>query len=200
MQAIVPYWTTKVAYILGMWHLGLNEKACSLLERKEHGCHRAFCWQLLPSGTCVVASTWDQEQMTLRRSCAAAARGQAAGQSPPRPQRVWELRCETRKMKRVRMRPGCTRGRREANVWYSGPANGILIDGWAEEIVGLQTAAVGLPACWGLRRQEIAGYKDDRKVVGVARPRRVNVASPLGKVHTYREENSPPSHQLVIWY
>jgi hypothetical protein len=102
MQAIVPYWTTKVAYIPGVWHLGLNEKARSLLERKEHGCHRAFCWQLLPAGTCVVASMWDQEQMTLRRSCAAAARGQAAGQSPPRPWRVWELWCETRKLKGCR--------------------------------------------------------------------------------------------------
>jgi hypothetical protein len=79
------------------------------------------------------------------------------------------------------MRPGCTRGQRQANVWYSRPANEILIDGWAEEIVGLQTATVGLPACRGLRRQEIAGYKDDRKVVGVARPHRVNVASPLGE-------------------
>jgi hypothetical protein len=55
------------------------------------------------------------------------------------------------------MRLGCTRGRRQANVWYSGPANGILIDGWAEEIVGLQTAVVGLSASRGLRRQEIAG-------------------------------------------
>ena len=50
---------------------------------------------------------------------------------------------------RVWMRPGCTGGRLQANVWYSGPANGILIDEWAEEIVGLQTAAAGLPACRG---------------------------------------------------
>ena len=50
---------------------------------------------------------------------------------------------------RVWMRPGCTGGRRQANVWYSGPTNGILIDGWAEEIVGLQTATAGLPACRG---------------------------------------------------
>jgi len=47
------------------------------------------------------------------------------------------------------MRLGCTGGRRQSNVWHSGPANGILIDGWAEEIVGLQTAAAGLPAWTG---------------------------------------------------
>ena len=31
----------------------------------------------------------------------------------------------------------------------------------------------------GLSRQKLTGYRDDREVVGVGRPRRVNVASPL---------------------
>ena len=74
---------------------------------------------------------------------------------------------------RVWMRPGCTGGRRQANVWYSGPANGILIDGWAEEIVGLQTAAAGLPACRG-RKYFLPGSTQarNRRVQGQPQSRR----------------------------
>ena len=86
-----------------------------------------------------------------------------------------DLRIETRDYEdeRTWMRPGCTGGWRQAYFWYSGPANGILIDGWAEEIVGLQTAAAGLPACRG-RKCFLLGSTQarNRRVQGQPQSRR----------------------------